>query len=253
MTEHRCYWRKQILKMSPTLSELTCSMVSAHPFVYGLGQKTATGSYLSPPNAILHLAKKLRGAEEINVVVMMVCAKTQTEFMGLLQAFSTVFPLPVFSQVERMAKTAQSLQITKMQLPALPFGGLPKPQTLSTSSSRATINAQLIAQSKNNAGSTSGIDTIKSALTRFKINRESVLNAIDGKITELLGQSMVIWRFIGTGTGDYLAEQLQKDIPEPDAIFTLATLFAGSELAPLKEMLHDLITRPETDNHYSGA
>ncbi|HGJ5889777.1 MAG TPA: hypothetical protein ACHBZA_00005, partial [Arsenophonus apicola] len=93
------------MKMSPTLSSITCSMVQLHPFVYGLGQKTATGSYLSPTNAINHIAKKLVGAAETEIVVMMICAKTQTEFMTLLQQFSTVFPLPVFSQVERMAKT----------------------------------------------------------------------------------------------------------------------------------------------------
>ncbi|MEX6369638.1 hypothetical protein AB6F62_16685 [Providencia huaxiensis] len=59
------------------------------------------------------------------------------------------------------------------------------------------------------------------------------------KTDGFIRKSVVIWSLRGKGTGDYLAERLQKDIPEPDAIFTLATLFAGSELAPLKGMLHD--------------
>ncbi len=42
------------------------------------------------------------------------------------------------------------------------LNGLPKPQALSTSSSRATINAQLIELAKNSAGSASGIDAMKS-------------------------------------------------------------------------------------------
>ncbi|BBG59463.1 hypothetical protein [Providencia rustigianii] len=245
-------WRKSLMKMSPTMSGLTCSMVPVHPFVYGLGQKTDTGCYLSPTNAISYIAKKLAGAGETDIVVMMVCAKSQVEFMSLLQVFSSVFPLPVFSQVERMAKTAANLQVTKMQLPGKQFGGLPKPQSLSTSTSRATINAQLIEQAKNSAGSASGIDAMKSAMSGFKSARESALKDIGNKLTDLLGKSVVIWSFTGKGTGDYLSERLKKDIPEPDAIFTLATLFAGSELAPLKGMLHDPtkpINSTESDNH----
>lgn len=245
-------WRKSLMKMSPTMSGLTCSMVPAHPFIYGLGQKTDTGYYLSPTNAISHIAKKLAGAGETDIVVMMVCAKSQVEFMSLLQVFSSVFPLPVFSQVERMAKTAANLQVTKMQLPGKQFGGLPKPQSLSTSTSRATINAQLIEQAKNSAGSASGIDAMKSAMSGFKSARESALKDIGNKLTDLFGKSVVIWSFTGKGTGDYLSERLKKDIPEPDAIFTLATLFAGSELAPLKGMLHDPtkpINSTESDNH----
>ncbi|WP_433586860.1 hypothetical protein [Providencia alcalifaciens] len=243
-------WRKSVMKMSPTMSGLTCSMVPAHPFIYGLGQKTETGSYLSPTNAINHLAKKLAGTAETEIVVMMVSAKSHLEFMSLLQLFSTVFPLPVFSQVERMAKTAANLQVTKMQLPGVQFGGLPKPQALSTSSSRATINAQLIEQAKNSAGSASGIDAMKAAMSGFKSARETALKDIGNKLADLLGKSVVIWSFTGKGTGDYLAEQLKKDIPEPDAIFTLATLFAGSELAPLKGMLYEPINQPETNNNH---
>ncbi|MCW2257803.1 hypothetical protein M2263_003894 [Providencia alcalifaciens] len=245
-------WHKSLMKLSPTMSGLTCSMVPAHPFVYGLGQQTDTGSYLSPTNAIKHIAKKLAGTAETEITVMMVCAKTQTEFMGLLQQFSTVFPLPVFSQVERMAKTAESLQITKMQLPGKQLGGLPNPQALSTSNSRDTINAQLIEQAKNSAGSASGIDAMKSAMSSFKVSRESALKDINDKLTGLLGKSVIIWSFTGKGTGDYLAEQLQKDIPEPDAVLTLATLFAGSELSALKGMLHDPtkpIDSPKSDNN----
>lgn len=245
-------WRKSLMKMSPTMSGLTCSMAPAHPFIYGLGQKTDTGCYLSPINAINHIVKKLAGAGEIEIVVMMVCAKSQIEFISLLQVFSSVFPLPVFAQVERMAKTAANLQITKMQLPGASFGGLPNPQLLSTASSRATINAQLIEQAKNSAGSASGIDSMKSAMSGFKSIRENALKDITNQLTDLLGKSVVIWSFTGKGTGDYLAEQLQKDIPNPDAIFTLATLFAGSELAPLKGMLHDptkSTNSAESDNY----
>lgn len=245
-------WRKSLMKMSPTMSGLTCSMIPAHPFIYGLGQKTDTGCYLSPTNAIKHITKKLSGAAETEIVVMMVCAKSQVEFMSLLQLFSSVFPLPVFSQVERMAKTAESLQVTKMQLPGKQFGGLPNPQALSTSSSRTTINAQLIEQAKNSASSASGIDAMKSAMSGFKSTRENALKDISNALTGLLGKSVVIWSFTGKGTGDYLAEQLQKDIPEPDAVFTLAILFAGSELSALKGMLHDPtkpINSPKSDNH----
>lgn len=78
-------------------------------------------------------------------------------------------------------------------------------------------------------------------MSGFKSARKTARKDIVNKLTDLLGKSVVIWSFTGKGTGDYLAEQMKKDIPEPDVIFTLATLFAGSELTPLKGMLNEPI------------
>ncbi|MEX5714098.1 hypothetical protein IC615_00990 [Serratia ureilytica] len=47
--------------MPGDMQALTCSMVPAHPWVYGVGRQEASGSYLSPTNAVDYLAGKLAG------------------------------------------------------------------------------------------------------------------------------------------------------------------------------------------------
>ncbi|MCT8342578.1 hypothetical protein LG003_06745 [Photorhabdus kleinii] len=116
-------------------------MLSVHPFVYGIGHKADSGRYLSPANAINYLANKIWGTGNISAVVLMICAKTHNEFIQHLTQFSAVLPLPVFFQVTRMAKTAECLAITKMQLPGRAGGGLPPSQPFSTSTSRMAVNA----------------------------------------------------------------------------------------------------------------
>ncbi|NDK97384.1 hypothetical protein GPY51_24480, partial [Photorhabdus laumondii subsp. laumondii] len=64
---------------------------------------------MSPANAINYLANKIRGTGNMSAVVLMICAKTHNEFIQHLTPFSAVLPLSVFSQVTRMAKTAERL------------------------------------------------------------------------------------------------------------------------------------------------
>lgn len=236
-------WKKSLLKLSPTMSGLTCSIVPAHPFIYELGQKNDTGCYLSPTNAINHIASKLTGAGIVSVLVLMVTGKTFAEFMLALSAFAAVFPLPVFSQVERMARTAETLATTKMQIPGKMAGDLPLPQALSTATSRMASNSQLIEAAKVAASKPSGLDSMKSALSDFSKQKDNALKQMSDALNGLLGKSATVWAFSGTDDATILADKMRKNIPEPDAIFTLATLFVGNEIHALTRMLND------TDHH----
>lgn len=230
-------WRKCLMKMSPALPGITCSILAIHPFVYGIGHTNDSGSYLSPVNAVNHIAGKLAGSGQISVLVIMVTGKTFAQFMQSLSAFSAVFPLPVFSQVERMARTAETLATTKMQLPGKMAGGLPLPQSLSTSTSRMATNAQLIETAKSAASKPVSADSLKSALSDFGSLKDNALKQMNDSLSELLGKSAMVWAFSGAGDATVLAEKMKKDIPEPDAVYTLATLFAGHEIDALTRML----------------
>ncbi|MCG3462014.1 hypothetical protein L7G72_09155 [Xenorhabdus bovienii] len=230
-------WQRKTLQLSPNLSGMTAAIVPVHPFIYGIGQQTDSGSYLSPTNAIHYLSNKLTGAGSLNAVVLMICAKTHDEFMQNLTQFSSVLPLPVFSQVTRMAKTADSLATTKMQLPGKPGGGLPLPQPLSTPTSRLAVNAQLIEQAKAQASAGSSLAGLKSQLSGFATARQNALQQVSDTLNGIKDKTVSVWAFSGKGNGALLAEKMHKDIPEPDAVYTLATLFVGDDISPLERML----------------
>nr|WP_081861945.1 hypothetical protein [Photorhabdus australis] len=231
-------WQRKIMKLSPDLSGISAAIVPVHPFLYNIGQQTDSGSYLSPANAIDTLANKLTGEGNINSLVLMVCAKTYAEFMQHMTQFASVLPLPVFAQVTRMAKTAESQAITKMQLPAPQGGGLPLPQPLSTATSRLAANVQRIEQAKSQASAGSSLAGLKSQLSGFTTARQNALQQVTDILNGAMGKSASVWTFTGTGHGAHLAEQMRKGIPEPDAIYTLATLFVGDDISPLERMLH---------------
>ncbi|MDC9597212.1 hypothetical protein [Xenorhabdus anantnagensis] len=232
------HWQHKTLQLSPTLSGISVAIVPVHPFLYGVGQQTDSGRYLSPANAIDTLANKVMRAGNINSLILMVCAKTHDEFMQHLTQFSSVLPLPVFAQVTRMATTADSLAITKMQLPGKPSGGLPLPQPLSTATSRLAVNAQLIEQAKAQASAGSSLAGLKSQLSEFATARQNALQHVTDALSSIKDKSASVWTFSGKGNGAHVAEKLRKNIPEPDAVYTLAILFAGDDIRPLERMLH---------------
>ncbi len=57
-------WREARLAFTDSVAALNCSIVPAHPWIYGLGQQTANGAYLSPVNAVRYLAERPAGTGE---------------------------------------------------------------------------------------------------------------------------------------------------------------------------------------------
>ncbi|EOZ3162553.1 hypothetical protein [Yersinia enterocolitica] len=233
-------WRKATLSIPSNMAAVNCAMLPVHPWVYGVGRSEESGSYLSPQNAVDHLAGKLAGSGgQQSVVVFMVCAADHSAFMQALTQFSTVLPLPVFSQVARMANTAATLATTKMQLPARAGNGLPLPQSLSTATSRMAINAQRIAQAKDAAGAGANLAGLASALSGFANAKAAALASVESALNGLLAGSAQAWVFTASGSATTLASEMKKNVPQQDAVFTLATLFAGEDLTTLEAMIND--------------
>ncbi|TPG61490.1 hypothetical protein EAH77_12680 [Ewingella americana] len=239
-------WHKAMLSIPQNMAALTCSVLPVHPWVYGLGQEAGEGSYLSPKNAAEHLASKLgTDDDEINVIVFMVCATSQADFMKNLAAFSSVLPLPVFSQVARRAQEVAQLAITKMQIPGKAVSGLPPAVPLSTATNRLAMNAQRIAQAKAEAATGASISGLVSAMSDFATARHEALAGVTQALADLQGKSTTAWVFTAKGSPAFIASEMRKNIPQQDAIFTLATLFSGPDLSLLEGMIND--------DHHAGA
>nr|WP_274871111.1 hypothetical protein [Serratia marcescens] len=233
-------WRRAVLRMPGDMQALTCSMVPAHPWVYGVGRAEASGSYLSPANAVDYLAGKLAGqGAEISATVFMICANSHAEFMPLVASLSGVLPLPALNQVQRMAQTAATQAVTRMQLPGKMGGGLPAAVPLSTSAQRLALNAQRIAEAKADAALGASIDGLQSALAGFAEARQSALAMVSEAMTALQGKSAPAWVFTAKGAAASVGAAMKKDVPRQDAVFTLAVLFVGKDLGQLEAMIHD--------------
>ncbi|WFX97547.1 hypothetical protein [Citrobacter braakii] len=238
-------WRESVIKIADDMGALACSIVPAHPWVYGLGQSTDSGGYLSPANALGYLAKKLlSGGGSGDVIVMMVAENTHDAFMQGLNKLSTVFPAPVFTQVSRMAAAAAELSTVKMQLP-VKADVLPASAPLSVSTNRLALNAQRVAAAQLAAAVSTTTTGLKNQVTGFIQERASLLASLNQGLDDLKAASANIFSFSYSGNYAVAAAELLKGIPQTTAVHTAAMMFVGDSLSDLGKMLHepDRITR----------
>ncbi|EIM5733815.1 hypothetical protein LNQ04_001860 [Salmonella enterica] len=238
-------WRESVVKIADDMVALACSIVPAHPWVYGLGQNTDSGGYLSPANAMGYLAKKLLFAGgRGDVIVMMVAENTHDAFMQGLNKLSTVFPAPAFTQVSRMAAAAAELSTVKMQLP-VKDDVLPASAPLSVSTNRLALNAQRVAAAQLATAVSTTTTDLKNQITGFIQERAGLLSSLSQGLEDLKAASANIFSFSYSGSYAVAAAELLKGIPQTTAVHTAAMMFIGDSLSDLGKMLHepDRITR----------
>ncbi|EJF5114798.1 hypothetical protein M8R69_004508, partial [Salmonella enterica] len=201
-------WRESVVKIADDMGALACSIVPAHPWVYGLGQNTDSGGYLSPANAMGYLAKKLlSGGGSGDVIVMMVAENTHDAFMQGLNKLSTVFPAPVFTQVSRMAAAAAELSTVKMQLP-VKDDALPASAPLSVSTNRLALNAQRVAAAQLAAAVSTTTTDLKNQVTGFIQERAGLLSSLSQGLEDLKAASANIFSFSYSGSYAVAAAEL---------------------------------------------
>ncbi|EOY4357694.1 hypothetical protein ACP51C_002583 [Cronobacter sakazakii] len=234
-------WREAKLAFSDAFAALDCAIVPAHPWLYGVGQQTDNGAYLSPANAVAYLAGKLASAPgEQDVVILLTTGTTQADFISRLEGLTQVFPAPAFTQVSRLARSAAELATVRMQLPAKGAGGLPAALPLSVPTSRAVMNARAVANARQQAGAGIGMAGIKSALTGFTAQRASLLSELADGLTQLTAKSARAWVFTAKGDAATLTRELMQNIPQQSAVFSAAIMLAGNNLDGIKGMIHDI-------------
>ncbi|AVU49576.1 hypothetical protein V8J32_001416 [Enterobacter hormaechei] len=232
-------WRNSVLKIADDMAPLSCAVIPAHPWVYGLGQSTDSGGYLSPANALGYLAGKLASsAKSGDVIVMMIAENTHDVFMKTLGNLAKVFPAPVFTQVSRMAAAAAELSTVKMQLPSK-VTSLPVAAPLSVPTNRLAVNAQRVAAAQLAAAMPTSITGLQSQITGFIQERASLLKSVSQSLNELKGASAEILSFSYTGTHRGAAVELLKNIPRTTAVHTAAMMFIGDSLTDLGKMIYE--------------
>lgn len=232
-------WRDARLAFSDSMSAVNCSIIPAHPWVYGLGQLNDSGGYLSPANALGYLAGKLAtSGGNGDVIVMMIAENTHDIFMTALKELATVFPAPAFTQVSRMAAAAAELSAVKMQLP-VKVDALPVAAPLSVSTSRLAANAQRIAAAQLEAATGTNPAALQSQVAGFVKERAAQLAALSGAMDELKQASAKVWAFNYTGNHTAAALELLKGFPQATAVHTAAMMFIGDSLSDLQGMIHD--------------
>ncbi|WP_040903431.1 hypothetical protein [Yokenella regensburgei] len=234
-------WRESRLAFTDSVAALNCSIVPAHPWVYGLGQQTENGAYLSPVNAVAYLAEKLVNlGGDADVVIMMVASSSHDSFMASLNQMVDVFPSPAFTQVKRLAQSAAQLATERMQIPAGFGNGLPVAVPLSVPTSRAALAAAVVKKAQEEAGAAMDLDALQKQLADFTQLRDGMMGDIASGLNELQGKSARAWVFTASGNLATTLLELVKDIPQPSAVHTAAMMLVGDNLDGIKGMIHDL-------------
>lgn len=231
-------WKKSEVRLTKDIEVGNVSAVTAHPWVYGLGQKTENGLYLSPVNAVGWLAEKLVSlTDSADVVIFMVAGQSYDEFLASLDPLTAVFPAPVFTQVSRLARSAAELATVKMQIPAKAVNGLPAPLPLSVPTTRTMSSAAAVASAA--VPGSMSLSDMKASLADFMAQRAGLLSEIAEEAGELAGKSASAWVFTSTGSGAGMVRELLTDIPAMSSIYTAAIMLTGSDLSSIREMIHD--------------
>ncbi|KAB7715697.1 hypothetical protein GBN32_00215 [Plesiomonas shigelloides] len=247
MTQHnktQSSWRNLIIKMTPIMSNITCSTLISHPWTTD-GLITPSGRYLSPENAIASLTKRLTSiGGTADIVAFLVCAPTITNFIERLSQFSSVLPIPEIARITRIAKTQQHLPISKMQIPAKIQGGLPPIQTLSLKTLRSLQTASTVSAIA--APNSSSLSQLTHDMELFAQQRADILKEISNEKEILLQAKCNIWGFISSGDIRTSCLAMQKQIPYKDSIFSIVILFIGDDLSSLRTLCYE-------PNHHSCA
>ncbi|WP_204364480.1 hypothetical protein [Klebsiella variicola] len=234
-------WKYSKIQFSDSLSAVNCSVVPAHPWVYGLGQQTASGVYLSPANAVTYLAQQLASVGSASdVVIMLVTGDSHDDFMSRLSALTDVMPVPAMTQVKRLAQSAAQLATEKMIIPGGMETALPAAIPFSPATLRAALNAQAVEAAQQAAGEGASLDGMKSALEGFISQRAQLLNDMASGLEKLKGKSAQVWTFVASGDVATTLAGLARDIPAASAVHCAAVMLAGENLQGIRSLIHDI-------------
>lgn len=226
-------WERKRLILSELADGVMCSVLAVHPWTVGAGHKEASGVYLSPANAVNWAIKKMASAPSVwDVTAIMVTAPTLTAFIAALAKLIAVFPLPAVSALYRRAQTAETLAVSRMQIPAL-SGGLPPVSALSVASLRRASSANELL----NAANIGGVD-LDAALSAFKAVRQTLIASAQDDYEGITGAALEVYALSSEGNIASAIKGMRDDIPNADHVFALCLVFAGEDLSAIRGMLH---------------
>ncbi|EHI7917024.1 hypothetical protein J9M50_002539 [Salmonella enterica] len=227
-------WNEATLSLKGGIAPVICSSLAVHPWDVEAGHTTPDGAYLSPVNAITHLAGKLSGATaHDDVLVLMVTDSYPDGFIRQLATLADTFPLPALTQTLRRARTQLTQAAERMIIPATPQNGLPAPLPLIVSTlQNATRNSAVLDAVK--AEGLASLNDLKSALSGFQAQRQQLQQQITAELAETGSKTAKVFAFVHTGDAVLARQEMMKNIPHPSASLTYAHLFTGDLSGMLK-------------------
>ncbi|NJQ19958.1 hypothetical protein HCO69_09985 [Pantoea sp. LS15] len=204
-------WREARIAFSDSVGALNCSVIPVHPWLYGVGQQTENGAYLSPVNAINYLAEKLAGTGGASdIVIMMVSGQTHDSFMASLDNDSGMFQFPPEGTLVEIAFTGgrPDKPFVRQTVPdgtSLPDiqPGEQLQQQRAEVSQRVTQAGDWVRQTDQTISETSMARMVKADTElRELVSRETTVKATD-KITVLGTSTLMAGAIQQVCTGDY--------------------------------------------------
>ena len=230
-------WQAKWLTPGAEANGVPCQVVSVHPWTPGAGQRTPSGTWLSPVNATGWLTRSLAAAPvRMDVTAWLITAPDLAAFIRDLAALSALFPLPEISALHRRAVTAAGLAVSRMQIPATP-GGLPPVRTLSVTSLRRAASAQSVIS----AGQTA-VPDLAGELAAFREARAGILAAAGEEIAGIGAQALRVYALSVLDDVPGAVRAMREAVPHPDHVFTLCLAFIGQDLSAIRGMLRDEFT-----------
>ncbi|WP_409500188.1 hypothetical protein ACJ7Z2_09990 [Mannheimia glucosida] len=251
-------WKKQLLKLSPQAKialdnnlkgvstpfnlSVKGTKIGVHNWSHGTEAKS--GKYLSPENAVKAFIKKLtdysdpnRPNGEQDVVLIMVTASDIDVFIAQLERVSILLPEPTFKQALDYAKSAKTLQDTKMvKTPTISSPAFANAADITPGSARTMQSIMRNAQSMANAAKSGNPMQAIQRLLQMKAQREQQNAA---KLNQLLTAQAQIYAFTERGFLESATTKMHLNLPDAGNVFTACVMFVGGNLSSLKDMLND--------------
>jgi len=109
------------------LLDVNVRCLVVHPWQQGIGQGQGVRRYLSAPNAVEAMVRKLGDTGDANLptenqdaIALLLPAAQLSDFTQMLEAFNAVFPLPELQRVQRRAAQLERLDAEKLNTPDTP-------------------------------------------------------------------------------------------------------------------------------------
>lgn len=244
-------WAESILSLKGDITPVICSTLAVHPWDVEAGHITPDGAWLSPVNAVTHLAAKLSGVPpHSDVMVLMVVDTWQDSFIRQLSALADTLPLPTLTQTLRRARTQLTQAVTRMQIPATPQNGLPAPQPLIVSTLQNAVSNSAALDAVKAEGLAS-LNDLKGALSGFQAQRQQLQQQITDELAGMGDKLAKVFAFVHTGDAVMAREEMMKNIPHPTASLTYAHMFVG-DLSGMQNWITKVENEPEHNNPITG-
>lgn len=215
---------------------LPITVETVTPWTHGAKEGTGTNTWLSFPNAVAALVKRIQANPVQAIFVLGLTAASYKDLADQCEAMAAAFPLKQIQQWQRQAKTLVNLEQEKRNLvdAVASTTGL---QLNAVPTAKARMEKALAQQAKSAAAALSGADPLAD-LDSFAADKAAFDADTDAALPALSGGAG--WRFYADSD---ITNKIQIGHPGHQYTYTVLMAFMGSaaDLAYLTEMMPETV------------